>query len=249
MLSAYNTHGEDMVAWEATRADGPFYCPECHEEVVLKKGTIKEHHFAHLPPSDCTYGVGESGEHREAKRANYEALRTHPDVSQVQVERYLGEVRPDISFLARDEVEVAVEMQFSPLSPQETARQTQIYTAKGLHVLWILPSRETLVEGTKYATSLLERYLHALYFGKVYYWVSDDLVVPIHFEKYSLGLIYRDRYDEEEGQFQSSYAERFSKRSRIPAFSDVVRIADLQAITRKAGQFGPYSLPTARLWA
>ena len=208
----------------------------------------EEHHFAHLPPSDWTYGVGESEEHREAKHAIYASLRTHPGVSQVMVERYLDEVRPDVSFVARGEYEIAVEMQFSPLSPQETSRRTQLYTSKGLHVLWILPSREALIEGAKYDTSLLERYLHALYFGRVYYWVCGSLVLPVHFEKYSIGFISRDWPSEEE-RFRSGYSERFSKRSRVPVFSNVVHIADLQATTRRAGQFGSYSLSAARLWA
>jgi competence protein CoiA len=249
MLSAHNKHGEDMVAWEATKADGPFSCPACHEEVLLKKGSIKEHHFAHVPPSACPYGTGESEEHRQAKHAIYEALQTHPNISWVRVEWYLGEVRPDINFTMRDGQEVAVEIQFSPLSPEETARRTRLYSAKRIHVLWLLPARDHLIEGAKYDTSLLERYLHALYFGKVYYWLSGDLVLPVHFERYSLGLALREwDAQEEEEQGHASFFERFSKRARIPTFLDAVHIAELQAMSRQAGQFGPYALPTAWLW-
>ncbi len=248
MLSAHNAYGDDMVAWEVAKADGPFFCPECQGEVVLKKGSIKEHHFAHVPPSECTYGTGESEEHRQAKRAIYEALCTHSAVSHLMVERYLSEIRPDVSFSIRDENEVAIEIQFSPLSPEETDRRTRLYAAKRIHVLWLLPARDRLIEGVKYDTSLLERYLHALYFGKVYYWLHDDIVLPVHFEKYSLGLVYQEWYDQEDEQCHAHYIERFSKRARVPVFLDAVGMGDLQTINRRAGQFGPYSLPVAWLW-
>lgn len=55
-----------IEAREAAR--GPDYrCPECGRMVILKKGRIVTHHFAHKPPVDCAWGRGESHAHREAK--------------------------------------------------------------------------------------------------------------------------------------------------------------------------------------
>jgi competence CoiA-like predicted nuclease len=194
------------------------------------------------------YGTGESEEHRQAKHAIYDALRKHPAISKLKVEQYLGEVRPDISFSVRTKDDVAIEVQFSPLSPPEIVHRTRLYTARSISVLWILPYHDDLVESARYDTTLLERYLHALYFGRVYYWLYDDLVLPVHFEKYSLGLVYQEWYDQEDEQCHSHYIERFSKRARVPVFLNAVGMGDLQTITRRAGQFGPYSLPVAWLW-
>ena len=47
MLSAIKESDETVMAWEVTREDGPFFCPECDEEVILKKGSIVLPHFAH----------------------------------------------------------------------------------------------------------------------------------------------------------------------------------------------------------
>ena len=45
-----------IAAWDQEKSDGPFYCPVCVEETILKKGTMKVHHFAHKPPIRCEYG-------------------------------------------------------------------------------------------------------------------------------------------------------------------------------------------------
>lgn len=67
MLSAYNADGRQVIARDVTKEDGPFYCPECQGEVTIKKGAIKVHHFAHVPPFACSFGVGESDEDAIAK--------------------------------------------------------------------------------------------------------------------------------------------------------------------------------------
>lgn len=130
MLSAVNEPGETVMAWEATREDGPFFCPECDEEVILKKGSIVLPHFAHYPEASCSYGTGESEQHRRAKYEIYEALRSHPSVSHLEVERYLKEVRPDVSFLWQRKLRVAVEMQISAISPDEIAHRTRCLPQK-----------------------------------------------------------------------------------------------------------------------
>ena len=38
---------EPIRAYEATKADGPFYCPETIEELIIRKCTDKRDHFAY----------------------------------------------------------------------------------------------------------------------------------------------------------------------------------------------------------
>jgi competence protein CoiA len=66
-----------VAAWDQVKTDGPFSCPLCIEEMILKKGTIKDHHFAHKPSITCEYGSGETEQHRECKLTIYERLRRH----------------------------------------------------------------------------------------------------------------------------------------------------------------------------
>src|ERR1044071_3841176 len=97
-----------ISALNAEMEDGPFRCPECRLEVILKKGDIYTHHFAHNPGEGCSFGEGwennqegspgESELHKLAKKEIYDALKEHKEVTNLKLERYLDSVRPDISF-------------------------------------------------------------------------------------------------------------------------------------------------------
>src|SRR2546430_12963363 len=45
-----------VLASSVSKVDGPFTCPMCMCEVLVKKGRVKIHHFAHIPPTICAYG-------------------------------------------------------------------------------------------------------------------------------------------------------------------------------------------------
>lgn len=181
MLTANTGTQAGVLAWATSKEAGPFFCPMCLAPVVLKKGSYRAHHFAHIPPSDCQYGMGETELHRRAKKELYEALLQHPQVTKLQLERPLGEVRPDLSFWLRS-TPVAVEVQLSTLSLATLDYRTRMYHQKGISVLWTPPlDEEQLLDGERYAPRLWEKYLHALYFGRVCYWLrGETLHVRIH---------------------------------------------------------------------
>jgi competence protein CoiA len=249
MLSAYNQHQVLVVAWDVTKEQGPFFCSECSKPVILKKGALAIHHFAHYPLSACAHGTGEGKEHRQAKQQIYEALRHHPDVTKLAMERPLGEVRPDISFCWKGKDYVALEIQISPISPDEIARRTRTYTSKKIAVLWIVPyRREKMSILTPYRTSLAERYLHALSFGNVYYWSTGEHVLPMHFEALSTIVGVRWAYNEEEERSSVQGIRQFSPVLRNLDPGEMVRITDLKQVWRSAKQVGSFALPEARLW-
>jgi competence protein CoiA len=249
MLSALNEQDETIMAWEAAREDGPFFCPECEEEVILKKGSIVIHHFAHYPEASCSYGTGESEQHRQAKYKIYEALRVHPSVSDLKVERYLKDVRPDVSFLWQGKWKVAIEMQISAISPSEIKRRTRSYTAKKIWVLWITPYHSNISGLTPYNTSVWERYLHALYFGKIYYWLNGASLLPVHFEPYVQDSKLEQYYDEDKQEKKIHLKDFFSPVLRNLDLGESIAITDLQPVTRKAKLLGKFDLPDALLWS
>lgn len=125
-------------------------------------------HFAHWPDAKCAYtGEGESEEHRLAKLEIYQALLRAPGVTDVRLERYLREVRPDVSFVLSGEL-VALEIQASLLARDGIEWRTTVYAKKGIAVLW-MPLFSSEVSEDRYAPKDWERYLHTMYFGKVYY--------------------------------------------------------------------------------
>ncbi len=231
MLSAYDLNNGYVLAMEAHKDDGPFHCPQCEEELILKQGRVKIAHFAHLPNSVCSYaGTPESAEHSNVKLEIYEALKSQPEVSKLQVERYLKEVRPDISFCFENTY-IAIEVQISPLSLDELVRRTTAYTQKNIYVLWtpILPMD---VFSGRYAPKEWERNMHALYDGIVYYWLSGLKVVPVEFEEYMLSPSWY------------SSNERPSKRFITPSLDAGVSILGLSPLNQP--RHSPY--PAARLW-
>lgn len=170
-------------------ADGPFYCSECRLEVILKKGDIYTHHFAHNPGEGCSLEYedqeGRSGEselHRLSKKEIYEALAKHKEVTNLKLERPLDSVRPDISFYFND-VPVAIETQVSAIRPDVIARRTVEYTRRGVYILWVSPYGETVARtGRYYQIRDWERIIHALYHGTFYYWMEGEHLLPVHFE-------------------------------------------------------------------
>src|SRR5215204_108640 len=182
MLTAMNGAGEKVHARLADRDSSPFTCFCCRSQVTLRRGQAKAAHFAHRPPVTCEYGQGESDEHRRAKEEIYEHLSRLPHVTKLELERDLGEVRPDVSCYIGG-VPVAVEVQASSLSVERIAQRTAEYARKGVYVLW-LPLFTPKLLGELYDPRPWERWLHDTYFGRVYYWAGGLRLRPVHFREH-----------------------------------------------------------------
>lgn len=249
MLSAMNETGY-VLASRVTKDSGPFTCPMCKGGVVVKKGHSKIHHFAHIPPTDCSYAVGESERHRRAKLEIFEALSKHPQVTKLQLERSLGDVRPDSSFYLRG-IPIAIEVQISALSLDTIMRRTDAYTRKGVYLLWISPYQPDLKENKKYSPRQWEKYLHTMYFGKVYYWLSGEILQPVKFDSYKL-YVEESSWWEGEGsdahEVSAGGYHRYSKRYRTPVLLDPVSITELERIVRKPYSSHRIGIPGAKLW-
>ena len=177
-----NGDGVKVHARLADRAAAPFTCFWCRAQVTLRRGAAKAAHFAHRPPVLCEYGAGESDAHRRAKEEIFSYLSRSPSVEKLELERDLGEVRPDVSCYIGG-VPVAIEVQASSLSVERIARRTAAYARTGGYVLW-LPLYTPRLSGQLYDPRPWERWLHAAYFGRVYYWAGALRVRPVHFREY-----------------------------------------------------------------
>lgn len=242
--------GARVVASAEDRGGGPWNCPACAAQVSLKKGTIRIHHFAHYPPVSCEYGTGESEEHRRCKTAIYEAMRAAPNTSKWELERSLGSVRPDVSGYV-GQTPVAVEVQASSLRLERIAQRTSEYHAKGVYVLWVGIWDDRLLDD-RFAPAAWEKWLHTLYFGRVYYWDDEypGSVVPVHFGRHSLHVEERKWHDEYGDERQAGGYDRISKRLREAGFPrlDAVPITDMTTRVRSPWSGGGYTVPSARLW-
>lgn len=235
LTAARESDGLKVAAWEAKREDAPFVCFCCRQTVRLKKGEIKAPHFAHVPPVTCEYGTGESEAHRLCKMALYEKLSSDPGVRKCEMERDLGTVRPDVSAYIND-VAVAIEVQLSNLSLAKIQYRTIEYARKGIYVLW-LPLYTPQLKRELYSPRPWERWLHAVYFGRVYYWLEGLQIVPVHFRNY----YYKAR----------GLTKDYQKLSRkvVPLGDEPLLLTqDFVAITREARTKTRLSIPRANLF-
>jgi hypothetical protein len=233
MLSAVSNL-RSVLAWNVSRLDGPFACAMCQGEAIVKKGAEVTHHFAHVATGDCEYGIGyESEGHRQAKKAIYEALLRNPKVTELRLERPMGSVRPDISFKVNGE-RVAIEVQISNLPVDLIIKRTCAYREKGIALLWISPFSTFSCEydeqfAVRCSPKLWERFVHALYFGRAYYWTAEETLQPIHFGYYDI-----------DGDT--------SKKFRTPVGWERVSITDLAKTERREQSVGKWTIPAALLW-
>ena len=216
------TNGK-VFAKDCEKEEGPFFCIGCKKELVLKKGRIKVHHFAHKPPFSCNRGQGETEKHRDCKESIYKMLLSMPNVRDVDIEHDLGSAVADV-YAVINNVPVAIEVQRSILTVNEITRRTKEYQRLGVHVLWLSLFSTRLVED-RFSPSAWEKWCHATYYGRVYYWVSGLDVIPYHFSDYKL-------YVEESTWYESGGNERsaggyykFSKRYKTPLAGQTVNIA------------------------
>lgn len=246
MLTANQVSGAKVLARDVRRDDGPFVCPACSSRVVIHKGPLKVHHFAHAARAECAYGAGESEAHRLCKESLYLQLRDHPAVTKLELERDLGESRPDISGRVHG-TPVAIEAQISSLGLDEVSRRTEAYSRRGIYTLWLGLDHFGL-DDDKYSPRAWEKWLHAAYFGRAYFWRPGVGLTAVHFGDYMLEVECREWYEDGELQEAGGYSRR-SKRYRTPVRGPTVSIAD-DFVPRERGAWGGggLSVPPSRLW-
>lgn len=211
MLTAIRQSDQEKVqARDTSKAEEPFTCPTCNKEVVIHKGRIRIHHFKHKPPVTCYRGKGESQQHLAAKQEIYDALRSEPNVVDLEIEKDFGVSVADV-YAQISGVRVAIELQKSTLSVADITARTANYHKLGIAVLWLGLWAPALSE-SRYRPKAWEKWCHAAYFGRVYYWKTGLIIRPIHFATYSTYVEERSWY--ESGGYEQS-AGGYSRRSKV----------------------------------
>jgi competence protein CoiA len=239
--------GRVVSAYLERKSNGPFACPECGEEVILKTSRLRVNYFAHANPIACRNQEGESEAHRRCKMEIFEALRQTPGVRNVALERRFELGRADVSAVING-VSVAIEVQISALSVETIMRRTIEYARDGIYVLWLLPWTPKL-DAERYAPTIWEKWLHAAYFGRVYYWTSGLSVVSYTFEP-SYRVVPRKTWYSKRGKQMTAggYARR-SERYRTPVRGETLNIAkDFIPQERFWWEGGGIKVPDAKLF-
>jgi hypothetical protein len=146
------------------RAD--YLCPACGKPVVLHariSGWVIPH-FKHRSDSSCTYGKGETREHRAVKAL----LRDHYRSKgyDVAVEKKIGNRRADVFV---EDLKVAFEVEFSPKETREFIDKCSDYLREEIRSLWILKQKNVDTNSVQVGKTILismSRVLDFICFGR-----------------------------------------------------------------------------------
>ena len=256
MLVALNEQKSRCLAWLTQREEGPFSCPECFSEVIIKKGLEREHHFAHKPPVTCQYGSGESQIHYRAKRELYNYLSDHASCKKCEVERRLNGLRPDVSLYINN-TPVAIEIQKSSIDIGQIIKKAEAYTRLGIYLIYLFPQegpKLTFHAGEEQYVcrpSQWEKYLHSLAFGRAYYWAGGLKIIPIHFDDFRTWVEEKEWYDSYgDVQYGGGYwkTAKTMKKPRRSYGSPLDLVEDFKGMTRYPYSEKNWDLPLCRLW-
>lgn len=239
-----------------------YTCPNCGEEVILKQGRIVIHHFAHKPPTNCSWAKGETREHLLAKTVIRDAFRAKSYQAEFEavVLSEAGDRRADVLLTNDNGARVAIEVQHTPILYDAIERRTSAYSAVGVPVIWVGVLSNKMKEDAitvshgmqieQYVIRPWEKWAHAYYFKKLWYidpqaqnlWLglfSDfDIDVPIS--------SWHNEYAEE--QSSGGYS-RISKKWKTLDLFGPKPLSEIQISLkpRKAWSCKTFSLPAGTL--
>ena len=157
MLIAYTKQSKKFISYEYTREallqyrqQIQFYCPQCHQPVRLKIGTMNIPHFAHVSNATCDrlFSEGESVLHLRGKMQLFEWLKSRGHT--IELEPYLSKLaqRPDLLLQEQDKF-TAIEFQCSAISHEKWQERTKGYLKEKIDVLWLFqtPPKKIVSEG------------------------------------------------------------------------------------------------------
>jgi hypothetical protein len=121
-------------------------CPGCDARIVLHAGSVRAHHFAHLPKAVCSLPQTEpeTEEHRAGKLLIARWLRERLPESKITVEAFMPgtKQRADVLLEALDPRGgarvIAIEFQCANLAAREWQRRHALYHSAGIQDLWFL---------------------------------------------------------------------------------------------------------------
>ncbi|MBP7498030.1 MAG: hypothetical protein KA792_10240, partial [Bacteroidales bacterium] len=120
----------------------------------------------------------------------------------IQNNKQSEKIRPDLSGYI-NKIQIAIEIQRSTYSVKNICKKIMNYKLKNIAILYIIPLRDEL--GDKpFRPRLFEKYLHCLYFGKIYYWNKGNgsQVKPVHYDKASRYIEQSEFYNENTGEME-----------------------------------------------
>jgi competence protein CoiA len=226
--------GQRIHASAARKKDGPFICKACLSDAVHHYCSEKIDHFAHHARLTPIIDSHESEIHKLCKESIYKELKNkfseHKWVcDDVRIperkEECIPALQPDIGGQINGQ-RVAIEIQTSAMTISKILKRCLGYSKRGISILWVIPLIEPIGDEI-FRPRLFERYLHSIYYGRVYYWLPEYgcKVLPVHFSTAVREIPYREWFEDGEEREGGGYDKPY-KHIRKPAPLRPISIAE-----------------------
>jgi hypothetical protein len=243
-----------------SKNDGPFYCPDCLSDAVVRKCTDKADHFAHQSRQSPVIGSKDYTLHHQCRdEICSELQRLYPEGNWA-AERLIPANKdkgtrdriPDVSGRINN-LPIAIEVQASAYTLNKIYEKTCDYHKLGIAVIWIVPLKKELGP-EPFRPRLYEKYLHSLYFGRAYYYLpgSKTSIIPVHYspaKRYIEQNTWFDEYGDErtEGGYYLTY-----RTVKVPYFGAPITLEKNFKVTTNYGftpKNGKKEIPLCKLFS
>lgn len=188
MFIACNVDGERVAGDDANKGDR-YFCQQCNQQVVVKKGRINIHHFAHFPGSPpCVWWEPESEKHLAMKERIMQLLTRDNAVILAEFEYKLTHksyaLYPDVYVELVDGTRIAIECQISSKSLQDFVWKTLSYSDMSVYTLWLFPDdnyAHMAFMDTETRISDIRLRSHYWNYGRIYVLDGDGPLRSVHF--------------------------------------------------------------------
>lgn len=147
MLQAKTKEGKLITLASLTKTEitekrmQDFFCPACHEQVIVRAGPQTIPHFAHKSTSPCPNGAGgESSYHEKGKFLIYRWLKHQGLKAELEHSLPHLQQRPDV-YLTISSKRIAIEYQCSRIPIETINKRNNGYLKAGITPIWILSAK------------------------------------------------------------------------------------------------------------
>ena len=131
MIVAYDKNKNRVHIDDAIR-ENKYYCPTCGEELSIKRGEIRVHHFSHLSTSSCDGWHYDMSEWHSSWQNQF-PLESQEIIFEVDGQKHRADV-----FINN----TVIEFQHSKISTEEFNERNSFYTSLGYKVIWIFDATD-----------------------------------------------------------------------------------------------------------
>ena len=206
MLVALDKDSQRVDAFDSKKYDKDgnkkiYKCPQCHSNVILKKGQVRIHHFAHDHNDiNCGFGVGESEEHLKMKYEIKNIINKYNICNKIELEWPLDNFIADCYCEMVDQFniirKVVIECVCKNYDYDHFVAKNEYYAKNNIYVIWIFSLRTIFKNeitdeksipflSAFHINSVLKK-AHTLFFGKIFALDTEtQKLYGIHFDYYS----------------------------------------------------------------